>query len=48
MQVVHKNEDKGSTTRGTGPMGAVLCARRISRCVEGKCVRRTGSRETRI
>jgi len=48
MQVVHKDEDEGSTTRGTGPMDAVLCARRISRHVKGKCIRRTGSRGTRI
>jgi len=26
-------------------MGAVLCTRRVSRHVEGKCVGRTGSRE---
>jgi len=45
MQVVYKDEDEGSTTRGTGPMGAVLCTRRVSRCVEGKCVGRTGSKE---
>ena len=45
MQVVHKDEDERSTTGGTGPMGAVLCARRVSRCVEGKCVGRTGSKE---
>ena len=48
MQVIHKDEDERSTTRGTGPMGAVLCVRRISRCVEGKYVGRTRSRGTRI
>ena len=48
MQVVYKDEDERSTTRGTGPMDAVLCARRVSRHVEGKYVRRTGSRRTRI
>ena len=45
MQVIHKDEDEGSTTRGTGPMGAALYARRVSRCVEEKYVGRTGSRE---
>jgi len=39
---------KGGTTRGTGPMGTVIHARRVSRCVEGKYVGRTGSRRTRI
>ena len=48
MQVVYKDEDEGGTTRGTGPMGAVLHARRVSRCVEGKYVGRTGGRGTRI
>ena len=48
MQVIRKNEDEGSTTRGTGPMGAVLCVRRISRCVEEKYFGRTRSRGTRI
>ena len=45
MQVIHKDEDEGSTTRGTGPMGAALYARRVSRYVEEKYVGRTGSRE---
>ena len=48
MQVVHKDKDEESTTRGTGPIGAVLCTRRVSRCVKGKHIRRTGSRRTRI
>ena len=40
MQVIHKDKNEGSTTRGTDPIGAVLCARKISRCMEGKCVGR--------
>ena len=48
MQVVYKDEDEGGTTRRIGPVDAVLCARRVSKCVERKCVRRTGSRGTRI
>ena len=48
MQVVHKDEDKGGTTRGTGSIGIVLHVRRVSRCVEGKYVGRTRSRGTRI
>ena len=46
MQVVYKDEDKRSTIRRTGPMSAVLCTRRISRRMEGKCVGRTRSRGT--
>ena len=38
MQVVYKDENEESTTRETGQMDAVLCIRRVSRCIEGKCV----------
>ena len=48
MQVVHKDKDERGITRGTGPMDAVLYARRVSRCVERKCVGRTRGRGTRI
>ena len=48
MQVVHKDEDERGTTRGTGPMGAILYARRVSRHVEGKYIRRTRGKEARI
>ena len=48
MQVVHKDKDEGDIIRGTGPIDAVLYARRVSRCVEGKCVGKTRGRGTRI
>ena len=48
MQVVHKDEDEGGTTIGIGPMGAILCARRVSRYVEEKCIGRTRGRKARI
>ena len=48
MQVIHKDEDEGGITRGTGSIGAVLCTRRVSKCVERKCVERIRGRETRI
>ena len=48
MQVIHKDEDERGATRETGLMGAVLCARRVSRHVKRKCVGRIGGRETRI
>ena len=48
MQVVHKDKDEGGTTRGTDPIDIVLCARRVSRHIEEKCVGKTGSGGTRI
>ena len=48
MQVVYKDENKESTTRETGQMGAVLCIRRVSRCIEGKCVGGTEGREIKM
>ena len=48
MQVVYKDKDEEGATRGIGSMSAVLCARRVSRCVERKCIKRIGGRRTRI
>ncbi len=48
MQVIHKNEDERSNSGGADTMGIIICARRISRCLEGKHARRFGSRFVRI
>ena len=48
MQVIHKNEDERSNSGGADTMGIIICARRISRCLEGKHARRFGSRIVRI
>ena len=48
MQVIHKDQDERGITRETGLMDAVLYARRVSKCVEGKYVGRTRGRGTRI
>ena len=41
-------KDKGSSSRGTDPMGAVVCAGRISEHLEGECVGRSGGKAIRI
>ena len=48
MQVIYYDKDEGSTIGRTGLIGAVLCARRSSKHVEGKCVGRTRGRGTEI
>ena len=36
MQIICKDEVKGSHGRRTGIVGFVICAGRIGRCMEGK------------
>ena len=44
MQIVFKDEDKGSGSRRTNPMNLIICARRIGKYLERKCVGRFGGR----
>jgi len=37
MQIICEDEVKGSHGRRAGAVGFVVCAGRISRCVEGEC-----------
>ena len=48
MQVVFEDEDEGSSTRRTNPVDFVICIRRVSRCLEGKCIGRFGRRNIGI
>ena len=40
MQVVFEDEDEGSPTGRTNLVDFVICTRRVSRCLEEKCVGR--------
>ena len=42
MQAVYMHEDEGSSSGGTDPMGAVICAVGISRYLEEEHVGRSG------
>ena len=48
MQVVYKNEDEGSSHGGANLVGTVIYIRKISRCMEGKYIRRSGEGVIRI
>ena len=48
MQVIFKNENEKSCSGGVDLVDFVLCARRISRYVEGKYFERSGGRNLRI
>ena len=37
MQAIHTNEDERGTSGRTNSIGIVICAGRISGCLEGKC-----------
>jgi len=45
MQVIHKNEDKGSSSRRANPVDVVIYTRRIGRYLEGEYIRRIRDRE---
>ena len=48
MPIVYKNEVERKYGGGTSVVGADLCARRVSRCVEGEHGRRIGIRGSRV
>ena len=48
MQVIHKNEDKGSSSRRANPVDVVICTRRIGRYLEGEYIRRIRDRGSGI
>jgi len=48
IQIILEDEDERSNSGGTSPMGPLICAGGISRCVEGKCNGGTRSRRDRI
>ena len=37
MQIVFEDKDEGNNSRRTSSMGPLICAERISRCIEGEC-----------
>ena len=45
MQVVFKNENEKSSSKGTNSVGAVLYTKKISRCLEEKYFGRFRSRK---
>ena len=48
MQVIFENKDKKGNGGGTNSMNTVLCTRRISGCVERKCIRGLGNERSRV
>ena len=48
MQTIHIDENEGSTSGGTNPVGVVICVGRSSRHVERKCIERPGRMTIRI
>jgi len=48
MQVVHKDEDEGDGSRGVDSVDVIICVRKISRCLEGECLREVERRRIGI
>ena len=48
MQVIFENKDKKSNGGGPNSMNTVLCTRRISGCVERKCIRGLRNERSRV
>ena len=48
MQVIFENEDEKGNGGRTNSMDTVLCTRRISGCVERKCIRGLGNKRSRV
>ena len=48
MQVVHKDKDEGSGSKGVDSAGIIICARRIGKHLEGECLGEFGERRTRV
>ena len=48
MQTILENKDERSHYGGTDSMNSVICIGRISRCMEGKCIKRFGGRRSGI
>jgi len=48
VQAVYTHEDEGSNGGRTNPIGAVICAGRISGHLEGECVGGPGGRVIKI
>ena len=48
MQVVHKNEDEGSSSRITDPINFIICVRGIHRHLEEEHHERVGNRGSGI
>ena len=48
MQVIHQNEAEEGVSRRTSAIGVVIYVGESSRCVEGKCNKRVGSKGIRI
>jgi len=47
MQAIFKDEDEGNISGRASAVGAIICAGRVGRCVEGECnggvrIRRNG------
>ena len=48
MQAILENENKRSYSGRIDSMGVVICARRVSRCIERKYIRRLENRRSRV
>jgi len=48
MQIVFEDKDEENNSRRTSSMGPLIYARRISRCIEGKCNKRIRDRRNGI
>ena len=47
MQIIFKNKDKENNSRRLNSVDIIICIERVSRCIEGKHIRRfkiSGSR----
>ena len=48
MQIIFEDENEGEYSRRTGAVGVVICAKRVSGCVERKHNGRNGGRRSRV
>ena len=45
MQIIHKHENEGDSSRRANSVGIIICARRIGRYLKGKHFREFKSRK---
>ena len=48
MQIIHQDEDEESGSRRANSIGIVIYIERVSKCMEGKYIRRLERRIARI
>jgi len=48
MSIIYKNENEESSGGRANLVGIILCVERVSRCLEGEHIRRSGRRIIRI